>query len=69
MIIPNSAMVPSIATKPNGLWNSSSASATPTRPSGAVRTTMITREKLRSWIISTVITTSMKSGMPAFTLA
>ena len=37
---------------------------TPISPSGAVSTTSSTRGKLRSWIISTVNTTSMNSGTP-----
>jgi hypothetical protein len=38
-------------------------------PSGAVSSTMMTRETLCSWIIRMVITASMKSGMPAMTEA
>lgn len=67
MIIPDSAMVPSIATKPNGWPNSSRNNATPMMPSGAVRKTMAEREKLLSCAISRVITTMMNSGRPAFT--
>ena len=53
MIMPNRAMVPSIATKPNGWLKSSRNSTTPISPSGAVSTTMAVREKLPSWTIST----------------
>ena len=65
MIMPDSAMVPSIATKPNGMPNASRATVTPIRPSGAVITTMSTRWKLCSCSISTVSTTSTNSGRPA----
>ncbi len=65
MMMPESAIVPSIATKPNGCPNSSSAAVTPIRPSGAVSTTISVREKLCSWIISSVSTTRMNSGTPA----
>ena len=65
MIIPDSAIVPSIATKPNGLLKSSRNSVTPISPSGAVSTTSTTRWKLCSWIISTVSTTKISNGTPA----
>ena len=67
MIIPDNAMVPSIATKPNGLPNNSRNNVTPIRPKGAVRNTMTMREKLRSCTISNVSTTTINSGTPAFT--
>ncbi|MCY1348444.1 hypothetical protein D9M69_345910 [compost metagenome] len=67
MIIPARAMVPSMATKPKGFWKISRNRVTPISPSGAVRNTIATREKLRSWSISRVSTTTMNSGMPAFT--
>ena len=67
MIIPDNAMVPSIATKPNGLPNSSRNSVTPIRPNGAVRNTITMREKLRNCTISKVSTTTINSGTPAFT--
>ena len=67
MIMPDSAIVPSIATKPNGTRNTSRNSVTPISPSGAVSSTSTMREKLRSWIISSVITTSRNSGTPAAT--
>ncbi len=46
MMMPDSAIVPSIATKPNGLPKASSASVTPISPSGAVSTTIAMRAKL-----------------------
>ena len=67
MIMPDSAIVPSMATKPNGLPVRSRNSVTPMSPSGAVSTTSTVREKLCNWIISTVSTTRMKSGTPAAT--
>ena len=39
MIMPASAITPSIATKPNGMLNVASISATPIMPSGAVSST------------------------------
>ena len=65
MIMPDSAIVPSSATKPKGLPKASRKAATPMRPSGAVSTTMMVREKLFSCSISTVSTVSTKTGMPA----
>ncbi len=67
MIMPARAMVPSIATKPNGWRNSSRNRVTPIRPSGAVRNTIAIREKLRNCTISRLNTTTMNSGTPAFT--
>ena len=67
MIIPDSAIVPSIATKPNGWLKTSMAAVTPISPSGAVSTTIATREKLCSCSMSTVRTTSASSGSPAMT--
>jgi hypothetical protein len=40
MMMPESAIVPSIATKPNGFPNNKSASVTPISPRGAVNTTI-----------------------------
>ena len=65
MIMPASAIVPSIATKPNGTRNTSRNKVTPINPSGAVSSTMMLREKLRSCSISSVNTTNRNSGMPA----
>ncbi len=65
MMIPDSAIAPSIATKPKGMRNTSSPSVTPISPSGAVSTTISVREKLFSWIISSVSTAISSSGMPA----
>ncbi len=67
MIMPNSAIVPSIATNPNGTRSNSRNRLTPISPSGAVSHTSSTREKLRNCTISRVVTTSTNSGMPAFT--
>ncbi|MND59629.1 hypothetical protein D3C80_508310 [compost metagenome] len=67
MIIPDKAIVPSIATKPNGWRNTNRNSVTPINPSGAVRNTIAVREKLRSCSISKVNTTTMNNGTPAFT--
>ncbi len=67
MIMPARAMVPSMATNPNGWRNTSRNRVTPISPRGAVRNTMNIREKLRSWTISRLSTTTMNSGMPAFT--
>ncbi|MNR59169.1 hypothetical protein D3C85_1803660 [compost metagenome] len=61
--MPNSAITPSIATKPNGAPNRISVSTTPIRPSGAVSTTSSVRWKLPSWIISSVSTTTSISGV------
>ena len=67
MIMPLSAMVPSMATKPNGTLNTSRKATTPISPSGAVISTMTARGKLRSCSISRVITTRRNSGTPAAT--
>ena len=67
MIMPDNAIVPSIATKPKGTRNTSRNSVTPIMPSGAVSSTIRLRRKLLSWIISKVITTSRNSGTPAAT--
>ena len=58
MIMPASAISPSSATKPNGWLAMFSPSEAPMMPSGAVRNTRISREKLCSWIISSVSITS-----------
>ena len=47
-IMPISARMPRIATKPSGRLNTSSASTTPIRPSGSMATTMASRRKLTS---------------------
>ena len=65
MMMPNIAIVPSIATKPNGCRNSSREATTPINPSGAVSTTIRVREKLRSCSISRVSTTRTISGICA----
>ena len=62
MIMPASAIRPSSATKPNGWLATFSPSEAPMMPSGAVRNTRISREKLCSWIISSVSITSTISG-------
>ena len=65
MMIPDSAIVPSIATNPNGLPKASSASVTPISPSGAVSTTIAVRAKLCSCTISNVSTVTTSRGTPA----
>ena len=67
MIMPNIAIVPSIATNPNGTRSTSRNKTTPIRPSGAVNTTSMTRWKLRNCNINTVKTTIRKRGIPALT--
>jgi len=67
MIMPDSAIVPSIATKPKGRLKARRNAVTPIIPSGAVSTTMMVREKLCNCSISTVSTTSTNSGTPAAT--
>ncbi|MNY48646.1 hypothetical protein D3C86_1839950 [compost metagenome] len=67
MIIPDRAMVPSMATKPNGWRNTSRNRVTPINPKGAVRKTMKVREKLRNCTINRNNTTTMNNGTPAFT--
>ena len=54
MSMPASAMSPSSATKPNGRAARLSAIEAPTMPSGAVKNTIASREKLCIWIISSV---------------
>ncbi|MCY1383532.1 hypothetical protein D9M69_716700 [compost metagenome] len=63
MMMPNIAITPSMATKPNGLPNISSAATTPMSPSGAVSTTISTRVKLCSCTISSVSTAIAISGI------
>ncbi len=48
MIIPPSAITPRSATNPKGELKASSAGTTPIKPSGAVKKTIVTREKLCS---------------------
>ena len=50
-IMPISARMPRIATKPSGRLNSSSAATTPIRPSGMMNSTIARRRKLTSSII------------------
>ena len=64
MMMPASAMVPSMATKPKGRPETSSAATTPTMPSGAVSITISTSEKRRSCSISSVRISPTISGMP-----
>ena len=54
VIMPSSARMPRMATKPSGLPDSSSAPTTPISPSGPTLSTMNSRWKLCSWNISTV---------------
>ncbi|SSS40773.1 Uncharacterised protein [Acinetobacter baumannii] len=46
--MPDKAMVPSMATKPNGLLNKSKNKTTPIKPNGAVKNTIVARDKLFS---------------------
>ena len=66
MIIPLSAVMPRMATKPSGAWNMSSAATTPISPSGAVSSTMNIFEKLCSCSIRIVrIVTSITGNTAA----
>ena len=67
--MPDKAIVPSIATNPNGLSNTNNAIVTPIKPKGAVSSTKNTREKLCSCSISKVSTTTKNSGAPLATEA
>ena len=62
MIMPASAINPSSATKPNGWLATFSPNDAPMMPSGAVRNTSSSREKLCSWIISRVSITMTING-------
>ena len=62
MIMPASAIRPSSATKPNGWLATLSPNEAPIMPSGAVRNTSSSREKLCNWIISSVSITITISG-------
>ena len=65
--MPDSAIVPSMATKPNGWLNNNSPIVTPIKPKGAVSNTKNTREKLFSCKISSVSTTTKNKGAPLAT--
>ena len=65
--MPESAIVPSMATKPNGLSNTNNAIVTPIMPKGAVSITKNTREKLCSCKISSVSTATKNKGAPLAT--
>lgn len=65
MIMPASAIVPRIATKPMGVWVGSSAATTPIRPNGATLTTRNSRWKLCSCIIRMVAISSSVTGNTA----
>jgi hypothetical protein len=67
MIMPDSAMAPSMATKPKGTRNTSRNRVMPIRPSGAVRNTIRLLEMLRNCSISKLKDTSRNSGTPAAT--
>ena len=69
MMIPASAMNPSIATNPNGAPVTSSAADTPISPSGAVKITIAMRLKLCICSISSDSMTSTISGITALTEA
>ena len=62
MIMPASAMMPSVAMKPIGVLVVSSAVATPMRPSGATLITMASWRKLPSCTMSTVSIRVIMSG-------
>ena len=69
MMMPASAMKPSMATKPKGAPVIRRAAVTPIRPSGAVSTTIATRPKDCICTMSSDSMTSSMRGMMAFTLA
>ena len=69
MMIPASAINPSVATKPNGAPLSSSEAGTPIRPSGAVSSTIATRPNDCSCTMSSASVTSTISGMTLLMLA
>src|SRR5262249_42556890 len=54
VIMPSSARMPRMATKPSGLPDTSSAATTPISPSGPTLSTRNSRWKLRNWTISTL---------------
>jgi hypothetical protein len=66
-IMPISATVPSIATKPIGFCVTNSARTTPMTPSGATLQTRKRRLKLCIWIIRTVSISTTTMGKTART--
>ena len=62
MIMPASAMMPSIAMKPIGVPVVSSAATTPMSPSGATLITSASWRKLPSCTMSTVSMSAIMSG-------
>ena len=69
IIMPLNAIVPNIATKPNGWLNSNKPIVTPIKPKGAVSNTKNVREKLFSCKINSVKTTTKNKGAPLATEA
>ena len=67
MIIPNSAMKPSIATKPNGTLPTKRNNVTPMMASGAVSSTSRVLLMLCRWSMSSVITVISMIGTTALT--
>ena len=68
-IIPISARMPRMATKPSGRLNTSSDSTTPISPSGRIATTMARRRKLTSMTIIVSSISTIISGTTANTEA
>ena len=68
-IMPSSARMPRIATKPSGRLKASSASTTPMMPSGSSASTSPSRRKEPSWNISSVTMSSSIIGTTAMTEA
>ena len=65
MIMPASAITPSIATKPNGIRNVASITDTPISPSGALSSTSAIFLMFCSCTISSSNTTTTASGITA----
>mgnify|MGYP003445401271 CR=1 FL=1 len=65
MMMPISAIMPSMATNPNGSRNASKPIATPTTPNGAVINTIAASEKLCNCSISNASHTNSINGAPA----
>jgi hypothetical protein len=69
MIMPLSAMMPRIATKPNGVPVDSNAATTPISPNGATLTTRNSRWKLCNWTMRMLAISSRVTGNTAATEA
>ena len=63
MIMPDSAMMPRMATKPSGLRVNCKAMMEPIRPSGAVMAARIMSLILPSWNMRTMRITKIMTGM------